>query len=71
MTQQSRSSTAYTCDRCGNQGEFTEAQQYFRWANINTQYKDGSSLLPFGYKADLCVDCAADLGEWYRAGSSK
>lgn len=67
MSQKTRSSTIYTCDRCGDEGEFTEAVQYGCWAQINTQYKSGSSLLPHGYNADLCVGCAQSLGEWFRA----
>lgn len=67
MTQQNRTITVYTCDRCATRGEFTESRQYAYWAQINTQYKDGSSILPHGYTADLCVECAADLAHWFKS----
>jgi hypothetical protein len=66
MTQLSKKVTIYTCDRCATRGEFTESQQYACWANITTQYKSGSSLLPHGYQADLCTECAADLAQWFK-----
>lgn len=63
-----RTLAIYECDRCGNRGEFSESRQYAAWANITTQYKDGSALMSHGYQADLCTECAADLAEWFRAG---
>jgi hypothetical protein len=32
-------------------------------------FSSGSSLLPHGYQADLCTECAADLAHWFKSPS--
>jgi hypothetical protein len=66
MTTESVSYTRRTCDRCGFEQDCHDNDQSRPWSHLSAQRADGSAILPYGYKGDLCPMCSGSLQDWWR-----